>query len=723
MRAALGRVGGIVLAAALATGFLAAPAQAEPSTITGTITSAPTGESLQGCANVYDLDYNYVSSGCTDDAGRWTAEGVETGIDYKVEVYSFDSLYRAQWSGGATTFDDAVVVEAPAQLDFALEYARGVGDSTLSGTITAEDTGAPLQACVTLADEADTYVASTCAAEDGTWTVGSLVAGAGYKVEFEAYDDVHVGEWAHDATSYADADLITAPATVDAALATGGHLQGTLTRADEQPAEGASVAISTADEDGQTAAFASTDQNGAWSALVRPGEYLVNFDSWPANQWAFGKTSREDAAHFTVAAGGTVRVDDQFLAAATVQGTVTSDATGAPVEGVCVEVLLPTDDPDNRQSVGQGCSGADGTYSVDLSDAGEFIAEFTDPQGNYTAEFSGNTRTIGAAARFSVTRGTPTTVNASLARAAVITGLAVDAKTGAPIEGACPNAFLGHSGGYVLGSVPECSGPDGRWTVRGLPTGQFAISIDAYGQPQTYTETWAFKATSQATADLISVTAGATKSVRAVHVAVGGTVAGVITGPDGHPVADAWVNVGGGFPGRAGPGEGRWSAKTDEQGRYTVNGVPAGTYKAFVYTDDYWGDLAPEWSGNATTAASASTFKVKAQKTTRFDAQLEPASGISGSVVDAAGSPVTGYLVGQVFASDGSPIADFDVFGGDNAFETSALPAGDFTLKLTEYTDEGEGAVYWYDSATNQRDATRVHLGVGEHREITIHLP
>ena len=722
MRAALGRVGGILLAAALATGVLAGPAQAEPSSITGTITGAATGESLQGCVNVYDLALNYISSGCTDDTGQWTAEGVETGVDYKVEAYSFDSLYRAQWSGGAASFEDAAVVNAPAHLDFSLEYARDLGEASLTGTITADDTGAPLAGCVNVYTEDQSFVDSTCAADDGTWSIGRLVDGTGYKVEVYSFDDLHVGEWVQDARSFEDAQLVTAPSTVDVSLALGGHLQGTLTRADGQPAEWANVSIETTGDESTVVGFANTDEAGHWSALVAPGDYIVGFESWPARQYAFGQVSAETAHHFVVGAGETLQADDQFLAAATVQGTLTSDATGAPVEGACVDIIVPTDSFDDRQTVGQGCSGPDGTYSIDVSDAGRYIAQFTDPQGRYVGEFSGNTSTIGAAAQFSVARGAPTTVNASLAKAAVITGLAVDAKTGAPLSGACPNAYAGHAGGYVQGSVSECSGADGRWTVRGLPAGQFAISISVYTEPRKYTETWAFKATSQATADLISVTAGATKSVRSVHVAVGGTVSGVVTGPDGQPVADAWVNVGGGFPGRAGPGEGRWTAKTDEQGRYTVYGVPAGSYKAFVYLNDYWGELAPEWSGNATTAAAASTFTVKAQKTTRFDAQLAPASGISGSVVDAAGNPVTSYLIGQVFASDGSPIGDFDVFG-DNTFRTSALPAGDFTLKLTAISEEGEGAVYWYDSATDQSDATRVHLAVGEHREITIHLP
>ncbi|MDU0315061.1 carboxypeptidase regulatory-like domain-containing protein [Phycicoccus sp. M110.8] len=719
MRARLSRVGGIVAAAVLATGVLAAPAHAEPSQLDGTITSAATGDPVAGCANVYDLAYTWVGGGCSDDTGHWVVDGVESGTAYKVEVYGQDSVYATQWSGGGASFDEATPVTAPATVDTALAYSREVGDAQIGGTITADDTGNPLPGCVTVYTEALDFVGSTCAGDDGTWSVGQLVAGAGYKVEVSAYDDQHVGEWAQDAASFEDAQAVTAPATVDVGLALGGHLQGTLTRVDGQPAQWAQVDVSTTGENARTEAFAQTDDSGHWSALVRPGEYTVQFTDWPASQWAFGQTTPDAADHFTVAAGDTVQVDDQFLPAAKVQGTVRSDATGQPVGGACVTVYAPGSDVDNLQWAGEGCVDDTGAYSVDVSQPGDYIAEFTDPQGRYVSEFSGDTRVVGQAAEFSVARGTPATVDASLATGATLTGLAVDAKTGAVLSDVCPNAYLGRTGGWVRGSVSGCSGADGRWTVRGLPAGSVTLAVQQVTQESAYSLTWAFKATSQATADLITVKAGATTSVRNVQMMPGGTVSGTITGPDGQPVADAWVNVGAGFPGRAGPGEGRWSAKTGSDGRYTVHGVPPGTYTAFVYTENYSGDLAPEWSGDATTAATAQSFKVKALKDVRFDAQLAPASKISGTVLQPDGSPVDRYLVGMVFAADGSYIGDFDVYGGPD-FTTSALPAGSFTLQLM---DPETGQSWWYDGATDRAHATAVPLGVGEQAQVTVHLP
>jgi hypothetical protein len=198
-----------------------------------------------------------------------------------------------------------------------------------------------------------------------------------------------------------------------------------------------------------------------------------------------------DAAdeYFAVAAGDTVRVDDQFLAGATVEGTVRSDATGEGVPGACVTILTPADDPDRAAWAGDACADENGAYSVVVSEPGSYIAEFTDPEGRYVSEYSGDTRVIGRAAPFDVARGAPATVDASLATGSVVTGRAVDAKTGAPITGACASAYEGHAGGYVRGQAAGCSGADGRWTVRGLPAAQLALDVGAHSQPALYADT------------------------------------------------------------------------------------------------------------------------------------------------------------------------------------------------------------------------------------------
>jgi hypothetical protein len=213
------------------------------------------------------------------------------------------------------------------------------------------------------------------------------------------------------------------------------------------------------------------------------------------------------------------------------------------------------------------------------------------------------------------------------------------------------------------------------------------------------------------------VASGQTKSVRNVKLSAGGTLAGRVTNQVGEPLGGAWVSIDSGWPGRAGPGEGRYTAQTDDDGRYTIHGAPLGDHKVFVY--DYASDYAPEWSGDADTAARATPVRIRAGKTTSFDAELGPAAHISGEVLTSAGEAVTDYFVGQIFASDGSYIGDFDVYNG-NTFTSSSLPGGSFTLSLT---NADSGKTYWYDSGTTQAEATPVTLARGQEAHITVHLP
>lgn len=72
-----------------------------------------------------------------------------------------------------------------------------------------------------------------------------------------------------------------------------------------------------------------------------------------------------------------------------------------------------------------------------------------------------------------------------------------------------------------------------------------------------------------------------------MRVAALGTLTGLVTDANGAPVTNAWVNLEGRFPGRAGPGEGPLSAHTDAQGRYTIFNASPGSYRPIVYADNY----------------------------------------------------------------------------------------------------------------------------------------
>ncbi|MFC8501145.1 carboxypeptidase regulatory-like domain-containing protein [Pedococcus sp. NPDC057267] len=715
MRARLSRVGGIVAAAVLATGVLAAPAHAETTTITGTITAADTGSPVAACVAVYDTSYDAAAYTCTDDGGHYTADGLTAGASYKVWVDAQDSTYRSGWADGADAFETTTAYTAPATVDASLQLARAVGDGTISGTLTAADTGAPIQGCLDLWTDTGDYLETSCeVGEDGSWQFTRLSEDVGYTIHATTWDGEHVGEWYDGKAGQQDATVLHAPATVAIALDLGAHLRGTLLRPDGAPASW--VNVSPEPVDGSSAPDgAYTDEDGHWDALVPAGTYRVRFDAYPAVQWAFGKETAAEADAVTVSPGATATVDDRLLPGATVAGRITADGTRAPVEGACVDVVALRFDGD--VSVAQACTDSDGRYSVDVPVKGTFAVKVTDPQGRFAGEYAGNTRKRDRATTYTLARGDTVTVDAGLAPGAQVTGTVVDSVTGRPVANVCPFAYLGNAGAADPWSTKECSNDRGVWTLRGLPAGSYAVRLDG-GPGSPYAGTWAFKAATQASADLITVDTGQVKAVRPVKVSTGGTVSGVVTDPAGQPVEGAWVSIDDGWPGRAGPGEGRYTAQTDAQGRYTITGAPLGDHPVFVYSG-YGSDLAPEWSGNSATKAGASTIRIRAGRTTDFDAQLAPGAHISGDVLTASGTPSTDYWLGFVYAADGTYIGDFDVYGG-NTFTTTALPAGRFTLRL-ENADTGQTT--WYDGAATRRDATRVRVTEGGQAQVTVHLP
>lgn len=590
--------------------------------------------------------------------------------------------------------------------------------AALTGTITAQDTGAPLQGCVNVYTTDSSWAGGTCADETGHWSLDGLESGTAFKVEVTAWDGVHLGQWATGAADFDTATEFLAPATVDVSLALGGTMTGRLTRADGSPAEGASITIVDPATQASVAWASAWGGDGSWSAVVPEGDYLVQFWDWPSVHWAYGASTPEGATVIHVEAGGTITVDDAFLANGTVAGTITADTTGDPVPGACASIFTAPIDPDVPGWAGESCADETGRYSVDISTPGTYTAFITDPTGTFASEYNGDVPTAVDAVSFEVTRGGTTTIDASLAKAASITGLAVDAKTGMPIDGACPALYLGHDGDYASGQVATCSEADGRWTVRGLGRGAYALHLNTNGGTSYMAGTWAFKADSQATADLISVQPGEDKTVRNVKLAPGGVLSGRITDQFGNPVKGAWVNAEGNFPGRAGPGEGPYTGYTDSDGRYTIIGLPAGSYTPLVYADYYNSDLAPEWSGDADTRSEATPITVRAGRSATFDAELGAAARITGRVVNADGSESTDYWVGFITTSDGTPIGDLDVH--DGPFRSTTLPGGDFKIRLES---PETGRTVWYDAATTELDATVVTLARGEQKEITIHLP
>ena len=88
-----------------------------------------------------------------------------------------------------------------------------------------------------------------------------------------------------------DGPEFTAPATVDTGLAVGGTISGSLRRADGSPASWASVTIRTRAAVTQVATTNVRD-DGSFTVTVPAGDYKVQFQDWPSEQWGSASAAR-----------------------------------------------------------------------------------------------------------------------------------------------------------------------------------------------------------------------------------------------------------------------------------------------------------------------------------------------------------------------------------------------------------------------------------------------
>lgn len=396
----------------------------------------------------------------------------------------------------------------------------------------------------------------------------------------------------------------------------------------------------------------------------------------------------------------------------TVTGRVVRDSDSAPIRGVCV-LLLDAAVRDPATGWTSACTDRAGRFTLRIA-PGRYVAEFSDPTGRFAGEYNGNRLDVAKAPVLIVRRNAVTWVGASLAIGGQLSGRAVDASTGMPLPFACADAYFGRTGRFVR-AVSTCSDASGRWSIKGLPAGTFTIGV--YG-PGSMQPTWAYGAASQAQAHLFPLARGAKRSIGAVRIAALGRVTGVVTDPTGDPVANAWVNLDGRFPGRAGAGEGPLSAHTDAEGRYTVANVTAGEYRPIVYADDYT-SFAPEWAGDSDTFAGTTPITVTSGGSATLDLQVAAGARLQIDIVNADGTAPGRNLVGFITLESGEYIGDFDLYNGSSS-GSNALPGGRFILRLE---DPETGETFWYDGATSADAADPVTLARGETKWITFHLP
>ncbi len=298
-----------------------------------------------------------------------------------------------------------------------LPSGASAATGAITGTITDEVTGDGIaDACVETSDSGGTFEVIT--ESDGNYTLSGLATG-NYKLSFfSCFGANYVQEWYANEQTLQAADPVsvtdgqTTP-NINAALAHGGTITGTVTNDDGDPVQGIAVSAYNNTHGGS----AITDANGNYTITgLGAGAYTVRFVDTGLNtyvaQYYNDKTGESAAEPVSVTVENTTPdIDAALHRGGSISGTVTEEGSGAPLAHVCVAVYGPDANGDCVQT------DTSGHYTYPKLASGSYKVAFTDfPSYHHEGEAYDNKANLDLADPVSVTAGSNTpNIDAALA--------------------------------------------------------------------------------------------------------------------------------------------------------------------------------------------------------------------------------------------------------------------------------------------------------------------
>jgi hypothetical protein len=601
---------------------------------------------------------------------------------------------------------------------------------SITGVVTAEVDGSPIRGTCVTATGSDGSAAGLSYTDDrGRYVLGNLALGA-YVVGFNTcHATEHEAEYYENSNDASTAKRVTIAADrsaqhVDAALA-GSSVPAPAPTT--EPADGARPAPSagsfsaagmggitgtvTSDSSGLPVADICVRAIGEGSVDVTVlsdasgeyeipglfvGEYQVSFAACLTGTYApefFDDVQNPQDATPVIVEDSTTTPDIDAGLAPTgrVTGTVTADAGGAGLAGICVWAAAESGFASSTQTT------TDGTYELTGLPSGPHQVRFYDcTSGVYAGEIYDDLPGSASPTVVSVVAGETTLgIDAGLSPGGRISGVVTGEETGLPLANICV---------YASGSVlPYCTltDADGAYEIGSLAPGQYKVSFYDFFN-QDYVREW-YEDVDFDEALLVPVTVGTTTGGIDAVLAPAGHVSGVVTADDsGLPLPGICVF--------AQSGTSSESDRTDENGAYDVGGLADGTALVQFYDCTRSHDHLGEYYDDTIDFAQADLVTVTAGATTSgIDASLARAGHITGTVTsDETGLPVADLCVNASGGSFASGQTD-----QDGAYDLGGLTAGSYVVQFSECFGGGSYISEYYDDTTDYGQAEPVVVTAG----------
>jgi hypothetical protein len=652
----------------------------------------------------------------TDANGQYSLSGLATDT-YLVRFNDCENspaLYVEEWYDDVRSdwdFDiqpvDIVAGSKESNVDAELGLAGKINGivTDAKGLVVLPDV------CVNVYDEDYRPVSDALTDESGAYEIDQLSAGQ-YKISFAdcSPSRLYLGEWYDDQPAFDSAALIKVTggdktANVNAGLAIGGSINGTVTAALDGGGPLNNICVEVYDADFEFhMASGQTDEQGNYSIGGLPGgAYKVNFvDCGPAPQqyafrWYGDSLGFDAAAEVAVTASvKTPDIDIKLLPAGMFSGTVRDEGTGDPLENICVYAYRLH----NGAAVSSALTDGDGNYVLGGLAGGEsYKLWFSDCfSQTYAAEWYNDKRTMAAADAIPAVGGTETPDNdAELALAGSINGTVTDEVSGEPLSSVCVWV-------YDLDGTPvgfNFTDENGNYTIGLLYPGDYKIEFfECFLQP-VHLDEWYDDAGDFDSATPVTVRAGG-KVTADVALAIGGTINGVVTeAGSGQQLNDICVRA-------LDSTTNMWAsfATTDGNGAYSLTGLPTGSYKVgFHDCRDINTPLAFQWYDGEASSSTADLVAVTAgEKSGPINAALTAGGSISGTVTNEGDDPLAGIAVW--IHDDAGLLVGLAVTNMDGLYVHKGLASGQYRLRFQDINSQyGEE---WYDDEASLGTATEI---------------